>query len=137
MLLYIQTIQKRSFVAWFAQNTQMIKSSNFCQKGWTYPLEIFRFFGLLLKIHFSDLKRVLSIQTIQKRPFLAWFAPPQKLIKSSNFWQNAGTNPLGKLPLFVLLLKLHFSGLKILLFYPKNPKTIFSGLICPKDTVDI
>ena len=135
-MLYIQTIQKRSFVAWFGQNTQMIKSSNFWQKAWTYPLEKFRFLVFFKNSLFRS-ETCAFYPDYPKTTFCGLICPPKKLIKSSNCWQKAGTNPLGKLPLFVLLLKLHFSGLKIVLFHPKNPKTIFSGLICPKDTVDI
>ena len=38
--------------------------------------------------------------------------------------------------IFFPFLKLPFSGLKSSLFYPEDQKTIFSGLICPKDKDD-
>ena len=36
--------------------------------------------------------------------------------------------------MFLTFLKLHFSGLKSIHFYPEYQKTIFSGLIFPKNT---
>ena len=41
-----------------------------------------------------------------------------------------------QISIFWTFLKLHFSGLKSIIFYPEYQKTIFSGLIRPKNTDD-
>ena len=44
--------------------------------------------------------------------------------------------PLWKISIYWSFLKLPFSGLKSILFYPEDQKTIFCGLICTKNTDD-
>ena len=55
--------------------------------------------------------------------------------KSLMFGQNHGLSPLENLALLHFL-KLYFFGLKIILFYLKYQKTIFSNLIIPKNPKD-
>ena len=56
------------------------------------------------------------------------------MVKSSNFWQKPWTNPVGKFGFFKLVWNFTLIGLESILFYPEYPKTMFSGLICPKNT---
>ena len=80
-------------------------------------------FSFLFKISKNNLYRLIP--------------PKHKDEKSSIFWQKQWTNLFGKfgfLDFKTSLLKLHFSGLKNVVIYPDFPKTICSGLICPKNT---
>ena len=43
--------------------------------------------------------------------------------------------PLRKMSVFLDFLTLQFSGLKIILFYPKDQKPIFSDLLSPKTQI--
>ena len=51
------------------------------------------------------------------------------MIKSSIFWQKPCTNQLENFDFFCRFLKLSFSGLKNILFYPEDQNGL-SGLIC-------
>ena len=72
---------KTTFPGLICPQKNLIKSSTFLTNAaWTNPLRKLRLFVLLLKRHFSGLKSFFSIQKIQKRSFLAWFAQKTQLI---------------------------------------------------------
>ena len=77
------------------------------------------------------LKIIFSIQNIKKRFSLTWLHQKNPNEKSSIFGQKSWTNPLDKCR-FWHFLELQFSGLKIILFYPKYQKMIFTILFSPK-----
>ena len=53
--------------------------------------------------------------------------------KKFDFWTKSMDYALRKMSIFGQLLKRYFCGLKIILFYLKYQKTIFSDLIIPKN----
>ena len=117
-LCIIQNTEKRSFLAWFAQKTQMIKCSIFWhkEKRWTNTFGKFRFF-------WTFLKRILSYPQYQKTIFSRLICPKPQMIKNSFFLTK--TMDLWKISIIWSFLKLPFSGLKSNLFYPKHKKRSF------------
>ena len=130
-MYFIQYVLKRSFLAWFAQNTHMIQSSNFDKKGGLTPWKYFDFLDFFKDSLFRS-KTCALYPDYPKTTFSGLICPPKHLIKSSNFWQKAWTNPLGKLRLFVLLLKLYFSGLKSFFSIQKSKKRSFLAWFAQK-----
>ena len=100
----------------------MIKYSIFGQKPWTNRLGKFWFFGTFFK-------NLCIIQNIEKRSLLAWFAQKTQMIKSSIFWhkEKRWTNTFRKCRFFWTFFKKDS-------FLSTISKTIFSRLICPKNT---
>ena len=93
------------------------------------PLENFDF-STFLKFYFSGLKSILFYPEYQ-RSFLAWFA--HTWCKVRFFYKNYWLTPLENHD-FWTFLTLHLSGLKSIRFYSEYQKTIFTDLICPKNT---
>ena len=84
-----------------------------------------------LKLQFLVKKIILFYPEYQKTIFSAIIcAKKQQIRKKIDFW----TKTLLENVDFLSLLKLQYSGLKIILFYPEYQKTIFSDLISPKNT---
>ena len=92
------------------------------------PLKNFRFFGVFKNnsLFWWKKKTFFSFQSIRKQSFLAWFTQKTHKIEVSIFWQKPWTNPFKTFWFFLLVLQLHLSGQKSMLFYPEYPKTIFS-----------
>ena len=123
----------------------MIKSSIFWHKEKRWKISIVLDF---LKLPFSGLKSILFHPEYQKTIFSGLICPINRDDKKFNFFdKNHGPveNFQPRPQCFSLkkwvgdyldFLKLLFSGLKSILFYPEYQKTIFSGLICPKNTDD-
>ena len=76
---------------------------------------------------------MFSFYNIEKRTFLISFLWKTPIRKSSIFGQNPRTNPFWKMSTFWPLLKLQFFGIKMIVFYLKYPKTIFSDIISVKN----
>ena len=74
------------------------------------------------KFHWE--KITVSISTITNRIAL----PLMEIFFHHNYFNYSGS--------FIWLLQVGVYGLKIVLFYPKHPKSILSGLICQKNTID-
>ena len=87
-----------------------------------------------LKVQFSGLKNHSFLSIRSKIIFTNFVSPKKK--KGEKVWfldKNHGLSPLENLAVLHFL-KLYIAGLKIVLFYPEYQKTIFSDLICPKNT---
>ena len=52
--------------------------------------------------------------------------------KKSIFWQKPWAKTLCKIPIFSTFIELHFSNLKIILFYPEYQNLFLSGFLCSK-----
>ena len=116
------------------KNTDDKKSRFFDKNHAPTNLENFDFCRFL-KLPFSGLKSILFYTDDQNDLF--WLDLPKKtqMIKSSIFLQKPW-KPLENFDFFVVFLKLPFSGLRRIFFVQNNKKTIFSVLICPKNTDD-
>ena len=68
--------------------------------------------------------------------FVAWFAQKTKIIKRSSFRQKLWTNPFQKVWFVGLFSKFNFLVQKAFFFTGEYQKTIFSELICQKNTHD-
>ena len=68
---------------------------------------------------------MFSIQNITNRSLLAEFAQKLAIRKMANFGQNPWTNPYWKISIFWIFLKINFSCLKSILFYPGYQKRCF------------
>ena len=95
-------------------------------------------FGLLcLKPKNKEIKKktFFPIQILNKTDHV-WPDVPRKIHrrKYSIFCQKPWTTTFEKFPFFQSFLKVYFSGLNSILFYPEYQKNIFSGLIRPKNT---
>ena len=107
----------------------MIKSSIFLTK--TVDLWKISIIWTFLKLLFSGLKSILFYLEYQKMIFSGLICPKNTDDKKFRFLTK--TMELWKISVFWSFLKLPFSGLKRIFFYPKHKKTIFSYLICAKN----
>ena len=96
------------------------------------PLGNISIFWTFLKDSLFRSKTCALYPDYSKTTFSGLICPPKNLIKSSNFWQKAWTNPLGKLRFFCTFIKTSLFWFKIVLFYPKNPKNDLFWLDLPK-----
>ena len=98
-----------------------------------YPLRKMTIFVDLLKLQFSGLKFILFYPEYQETIFWNIITSKTLIRKSLNFGQKPWTNLLGKDRFFWPSSERYLSALKIILFYPKYQKYIFSDLIIPKN----
>ena len=109
----------------------MVKSSIFWQQPWTNLFEKFDFLDLFeTSLFWSKIFSFLS-RILKKNLFCIGLPKKPAWLKAQFFDKNHGLTSLKNL-IFCTFLKLHFSGLKFILFYPEYLKTIFSGLVCLK-----
>ena len=80
------------------------------------------------------IKIILFFAQYPKRSLLIWYLWKTPIRKSSIFRQIHGLTPFKKCQFFWSFLKLEFFGLKIIVFYPKYQKTIFSDTISVKNS---
>ena len=73
---------------------------------------------------------------MKKSFFLPFFAQKKHMRKWLIFWQKPWTNPFAKCWYSLILLELHFSGLKSNLFYQEYKKMLLSGFFCLKKTYE-
>ena len=97
--------KKRFFLTQFLWKTAITQSSIFGQNPWTNPFGKCPFFWPFLKLHIFPLNNTLFFPQYKKRSFLLRF-----------------------------LLRLQFFSLKMIVFYLKYPKTIFSDIISVKNS---
>ena len=88
-----------------------------------------------LKLQFSCLESIAFYKKYKKNN-LFWLNLPKKYLwENIRFFDKSHVlTPLKKISIFSTFLKLYFSGLKSILFYPEYQITIFCGLICPNNT---
>ena len=94
-------------------------------------VDFFDFFRTLL---FRCKKDSLLSRISKNVSFWLFFAVKKHIRKRSIFWQKPFTNPFAKCGFFQLLLELHFSGVKSVLYFPEYQKLFLSGFFCPKKT---
>ena len=129
--------KKRSSLSWFAQKTQTIKRSIFLQNHRLTPLENFDFLYFFKTFFFWSKKDSFLSRTPKNNLFLLDLPPK----KHSTWWKarfltKSMDKPLWKISIYWSFLKLPFSGLKSILFYPEDQKTIFVAWFAQKNTDD-
>ena len=106
------------------------------KKTCTNPLGKFRFFWTFVTPHFFGLTSIFFYPEDQKTVFSDLIYPKDTLKTIFFFlYKNHRLTTLKKM-IFSTFLTLHFFTLKIILFCLQYQKKIFSGLICPKNTLD-
>ena len=91
-------------------------------------------FWPLLKLQFFGLKMIVFYLKYPKTIFSDIISVKKKgLRESSIFGQNPWTNNFKKCPLLRTCKKIQFLGLKMIVFYLRYPKTIFSHMISVKN----
>ena len=108
--------------------------SIFWQKPLTNPFGKFRFFWVF-KTSFVFFKGHSFFIQKTKTIFSGLICPKNTDDKKFDFWQKPWTNPFGKFRFFWVF-KTSFVFFKGHSFFIQKTKTIFSGLICPKNTDD-
>ena len=97
-----------------------------------YPLRKMCIFLHVLKLYCSGLKSFF-LSRISKAIFSDLISRKNTKKKNFDFGTKTMDYPLKKMSLFFEFLKICFSALKFILFYPEYQKTIFSDLISPKN----
>ena len=98
----------------------MKKYSIFCLKPWTNNFEKFDFFDFFKTSLFWCKKYSFLPRTSKSKLF--WLNLPKKYLKKNQFFdKNHALTPLENLDILEFL-KLHFPGLKSILFYPEHKK---------------
>ena len=97
-----------------------------------YPLRKMCVFLHVWKLYCSGLKSFF-LSRISKAIFSDLISPKNTKKKNFDFGTKTMDYPLKKMSLFFEFLKICFSALKFILFYPEYQKTIFSDLISPKN----
>ena len=110
----------------------MSKSLIFGQKPWIIPFGKSRSFALFKTSIFWS-KIILFYPEYQKTIFSDLISQKNTNKKNVDFLAKTEDYPLRKMSIFFDFLKRYLSGLKIIRFYPKYQKTIFSDLIIPKN----
>ena len=77
--------------------------------------------SIFLKLRFSGVKSILFYPEHQKANFSGLICPKSTFKKNQFFDKNHALTPLENLDILEFL-KLHFSGLKSILFYPEHKK---------------
>ena len=103
----------------------------FEQKPWIIPFGKSPSFDLLSTLFFWSKNRCF-LSRISKTIFSEMISPKNTNKKNFDFWTKTMDYPLRKVAIFFDLLKLQFSDLKFVLFYPEYKETIVSNIITSK-----
>ena len=126
--------QKKVLTELFSPKKKIRNRLIFDQKPWIIPFGKWGLFGFF-ETSISGQKIILFYPEYQKTIFSAIIcAKKQRWEKKNRFLDKKHRLTLLENVDFLSLLKLQYSGLKIILFYPEYQKTIFSDLISPKNT---
>ena len=129
---FLSKISKTIFSALIIPKNPNEKKFDFWTKTMDYPLRKMSIFLAPFKTLTFWSKIILFYQEYRKeRFFLTWLNQKNLHEKSSIFGQKPWTNPSEKC-CFWHFIELQFSGVKIILFYPKDQKMIFTNLFYPK-----
>ena len=130
--LKLQFLVKKSF--FFIQNVQKKNTdeqkNRFLDKK--HRLTLFENVDILspLKLQFSGLKIITFYPEYQKTIFCDLISPKNTNKEKFDFWTKTMDYPPWSI--FFDFLKLKFSALKFILFYPENQEMIFSNIILQK-----
>ena len=111
----------------------MVKSLIFWPKKRTNPFEKFDLLNLFETSLFCSKKYSFLFLILKNNLFCVSLLKKTHMVKSSIFWQEHSLTPFEKSN-FGDFLKLPFSDLKSIIFYPEYLKGIFSSLACQKST---
>ena len=103
----------------------------FGQIPWIIPFGKSRFFALFKTLYFWC-KNHSFLSIISKNNISDLISPKNRNKKNFDSWAKTEDYPLRKMSIFLDFLKLQFSGLKLILFYPEHQKTIFWNKISSK-----
>ena len=92
------------------------------------PLQIVDFFRLCENFTFQVQKALFSIQNIKNVSFWLFLLKKKIWEKGRFFDKNHGITPF-KMPIFLTLLEVHFSGLKSIIYYPEYQKMFLSCFV--------
>ena len=106
------------------QKRQIRKISSYGQQRWITPLGKCLFFALLITFIFWSKNHSFLSKISKKNLYRLLFSQKNKWEKVWFLDKNHGWSPLEKLAVLHFL-KLQFSGLKIVFFYPKDQKRIW------------
>ena len=133
--LYILSRISKNLYFWlFWLKKSMKKRSIFWQKPWTNLFAKCPLFSTLWELHFWGVKNFIFNPEYKKNVSYLVFARKKIYKKKFDFLTKTMDQPLCKMSILFTLLKLHFSGLKSILYYPKYKKNVSFWLSLLKRT---